>query len=172
MIRQAKQIYHDKVNAELSNPLTNIKKWWSISKNLCGKTYKSRIPTLIENDLITNPSKKACIFNDYFVSQTQLPGAGPSVVPNLPFYQSVTFLANSCATEDEVLILMRSVDILKASGSDGIGNKMIKFCSESLYLFFTKFVNFSFALGQYPTAWKMANVPIFKKGNSQWKVNY
>ena len=40
-------------------------------------------------------------------------------------------------------------------------------------LFFTKFVNFSFALGQYPTAWKMANVvPIFKKGNSQLKVNY
>ena len=68
---------------------------------------------------------------------------------------------------------MRSVDISKASGSDGIGNKMIKFCSESLYLFFAKFVNFSFALGQYSTAWKMANVvPIFKKGNSQLKVNY
>ena len=95
------------------------------------------------------------------------------MVPNLPFYQSVTFLANICATEDEILILMRSVDISKASGSDGIGYKMIKFCSESLYLFFTKFINFFFALGQYPTAWKMANVvPIFKKGNSQLKVNY
>ena len=138
LIRQAKQTYYDKVNAELSNPLTNIKKWWSISKNLCGKTYKSRIPTLIENDdLITNPREKACIFNDYFVAQTQLPGAGSSVVPNLPFYQSVTFLANICVTEDEILILMRSVDISKASGSDGIGNKMIKFCSGSLYLFFT-----------------------------------
>ena len=53
-------------------------------------------------------------------------------MPNLPFYQSVTFLANICATEDEILILMRSVDISKASGSDGIGYKMIKFCSESL----------------------------------------
>ena len=69
------------------------------------------------------------------------------MVPNLPIYQSVTFLANICATEDEILISMCSVDISKASGSDGIGNKMIKLCSESLYLFFSKFVNFSFALG-------------------------
>jgi hypothetical protein len=61
--------------------------------------------------LIINPREKACIFNDYFVAQTQLPGAGSSVVPNLPFYQSVTFLANICVTEDEILILMRSVDI-------------------------------------------------------------
>ena len=63
LIRQVEQIYYDKVNAELSNPLTNIKKWWSISKNLCGKTYKSRIPTLIENDdLITNPREKGLYF--------------------------------------------------------------------------------------------------------------
>ena len=75
------------------------------------------------------------------------------MVSNLPFYQSVTFLANICVTEDEILILMRSVDISKASGSDGIGNKMINFFSEGLYLFFIKLANFSFALGQYPTAW-------------------
>jgi hypothetical protein len=56
-------------------------------------------------------------------------------VSNLPFYQSVTFLANICVTEDEILILMRSVDISKASGSDGIGNKMINFFPRAFICF-------------------------------------
>ena len=68
---------------------------------------------------------------------------------------------------------MRNVDISKACGFDGIGNRIIKSCCEGIHSFFTKFVNLSFALGQYPTVWKMANVvPIFKKGGPQLKINY
>ena len=68
---------------------------------------------------------------------------------------------------------MRNVDIRKACGFDGIGNRIIKSCSDGIYSFFTKFINLSLALGQYPTVWKMANVvPIFKKGEPQLKVNY
>lgn len=61
----------------------------------------------------------------------------------------------------------------KACGCDGIGNKIIKICSVGLYQFFTKFINVSFALGQYPSKWKLANViPLFKKDNRQIKTNY
>jgi hypothetical protein len=68
---------------------------------------------------------------------------------------------------------MRNVDISKACGFDGIGNRIIKSCCEGIHSFSTKFVNLSFALGQYPTVWKMANVvPIFKKGEPQLKINY
>ena len=68
---------------------------------------------------------------------------------------------------------MQNVDISKACGFDGIGNRIIKSCCEGIHSFFTKFVNLSFALGQYPTVWKMANVvPIFKKGEPQLKINY
>ena len=137
LIRSAKQCYYDKVHRDLSNPLINAKKWWSISNNFCGKKNSSRIPTLLENNiLINNPKEKASIFNSYF------------------------------------LTLVRNVDISKACGFDGIGNRIIKSCSDGIYSFFTKF-NLSFALGQYPTVWKMANVvPIFKKGDPQLKVNY
>ena len=87
--------------------------------------------------------------------------------------QTVTFLARVYANEDEILALMRNVDIRKACGFDGIGNRIIKSCSDGIYSFFTKFINLSLALGQYPTVWKMANVvPIFKKGEPQLKVNY
>ena len=47
------------------------KKWWSISRKLCGKMI-SNIPALKENGItIENPVHKAQIFNDHF-SQTQL----------------------------------------------------------------------------------------------------
>ncbi len=74
LIRYSKQKYYDKVNIDLGNPKINAKKWWSISKNLCGKKNNPRIPTIVENGLsINNPKEKACIFNSYFVAQTQLP---------------------------------------------------------------------------------------------------
>jgi hypothetical protein len=51
-----------------------------------------------------------------------------------------------------------------ACGCDGIGNKIIKLCSEGLYQFFTKSINLSFAHEQYPCKWELANViPLFKK---------
>ena len=76
------------------------------------------------------------------------------------------FLAGVYANEDEILTLMRNVDTSKACGFDGIGNRIIKSCSDGIYSFFTKFINLSFALGQFPIVWKMANVvPIFKKAN-------
>ena len=60
LIRSAKQCIYDKINKDLSSPSINVKKWWSISKNLCGRTNNSRIPTILENYvLINNPKQKA-----------------------------------------------------------------------------------------------------------------
>ena len=65
------------------------------------------------------------------------------------------------------------LDISKACGYDGIGNKIIKLCSEVFHVYFTYFINLSLSLGQYPSAWKLANViPLFKNDNPQHKVNY
>jgi hypothetical protein len=38
---------------------------------------------------------------------------------------------------------------------------------------FTNLINLMFLSGQFPQSWKLANViPLFKKGNRQFKVNY
>ena len=69
--------------------------------------------------------------------------------------------------------LMSSVNISKATGYDGISNKIIRLCSEGLYKPFTSLINTSFRLGQYPSAWKLANVlPLFKKDDRQLKTNH
>jgi hypothetical protein len=49
----------------------------------------------------------------------------------------------------------------------------MKMCAKGLYESFTNLINLMFLLGQFPQSWKLANViPLFKKGNRQFKVNY
>ena len=165
--------FYERANTDLSNPDTNCKKWWSIVNKVCGRENSSTIPPIIENEVpIFDSKEKACIFNDYFVLQTELPLAN-AIPPIIQPYQTQQFLSNIIATEEQVLELMKGVDISKACGYDGIGNKIIKLCSEGFHVYFTYFINLSLSLGQYPSAWKLANViPLFKNDNPQHKVNY
>ena len=60
---------------------------------------------------------------------------------------------------------MKNVDITKACGHDGVGNKIIQLCCEGFCEFFTNFINLSFDLGKFPFQWKLANViPLFGSG--------
>ena len=60
----------------MSNPDINCKKWWSIVNRVCGRENSSSIPTIVENEVpILDSKEKGYIFNEYFVSQTELPGA-------------------------------------------------------------------------------------------------
>ena len=69
--------------------------------------------------------------------------------------------------------LCHPVNISKATGYEGISNKIKRLCSEGLYKPFTSLINTSFRLGQYPSAWKLANVlPLFKKDDRQLTINY
>ena len=74
--------------------------------------------------------------------------------------------------KSKVLELMKGVGISKACGYHGVGNKIIKLCSEGFHLYFTHFINLSLSLAQYPSEWKLATViPLFKNDNHQLKVN-
>ena len=60
--------------------------------------------------------------------QTELPVANV-IPPVIQPYQTQRLLSSIIATEEQVLELMKGVDISKACGHDGIGNKIIKsFC--------------------------------------------
>ena len=173
LTRSAKQIYYDKLNKDLGNPKINSKKWWSITKSLWGSTNVSLVPTIIENDVpAAYPGEKANIFNDYFVAQGRLPGAD-TLLPSVQLHPSARDFLTIAVEEEEIFRLMKNVDVTKASGCDGFGNRTIKLCAEGLCSSFTKLVNRSFALGKYPSQWQLANViPLYKKENRQLKINY
>ena len=71
----------------------------------------------------------ACILNDFFVFQTELAGAN-TISPVISPYQTQQFLSSFIATEEQVLQLMRGVDTSKVYGYDGVGNRIIKMCSD------------------------------------------
>jgi len=172
LIRHAKKAYHEKANNELSDPKINKKKWWSITKRLCGNNTSS-IPIIVENGVpIVDPKEKASCFNDFFVSQTFLPNSD-SDPPFVPQHSTITTISDVIATSDEVRKLMQNVDVSKACGHDGVGNKIIKICAEGIYKSFTDFINLSFKKVSYPMEWKRANViPLYKKDNRSSITNY
>ena len=173
LIRFAKKSFHESANKDLSNPDINCKKWWSIVNRVCGGENSSSILPIVENEVTIFDSKeKACIFNEYFVLQSELPVAN-AILPALQPYQTQRFLSSIIATEEQVLELMNGVDISKACGYDGVGNKIIKLCSEGFHVYFTHFINLSLSLRQHPSEWKLANVILlFKNDDRQLKVNY
>ena len=60
--------YFDKVNDDLSDPKISTKKWWSISKRLCGGNEVTSIPAIVEDGVtITDPiEKQKCSMRNLF----------------------------------------------------------------------------------------------------------
>ena len=84
-----------------------------------------------------------------------------SPIKHSDFYAVLLLQKSRCLN-----LIMKGVDISKACGYDGIGNKIIKLCSEGFHVYFTHFINLSLSFGQYPSEWKFANViPLFKNDN-------
>ena len=135
--------------------------------------YHTAIPAIIDgNSFITEPKEKADLFNNYFASQSCIPNSETAEVPLLvpcSLYSMDSILAD----EEIVYNLLSTVNVAKACGYDGISNRIIKFCSAGLCKVFTRLINLSISFGQFPSAWKIANVlPLFKKDNRQLKFNY
>ena len=73
----------------------------------------------------------------------------------------------------KILSLIRSLSTNKANGWDDLSISMIKICDHSIVRSFCLIYERCIESGQYPQAWKRANVlPIHKKGSRQLKTNY
>ena len=76
-------------------------------------------------------------------------------------------------TEDEVLDLLQTVDVSKASGHDKISGSMLKATAASIAAPVTELFNKSISTGCFPKMWKRSNlVPIPKSGDKGNPANY
>ena len=112
----------------------------------------------------TDDQLKANLLNSYFASQTILETA--QVAPEgRPPPASVTLGSVVALPEEEYKILLR-LDPQKATGPDGIGNKILKEPVLPLSKPLSELLNFCLSQGTYPEQWKVAQViPILKKGD-------
>jgi hypothetical protein len=132
----------------------------------------TQIPPIKEGGIfISDPLKKAELFNNYFATQSTLSSSNP--VPEISGNFCDRSLTHAVTNAVEVYNLLKNVDVTKACGHDGIGNRIIRLCANGLHESFTKLINISFSLGQFPDEWKFANViPVFKKDEHYFKNNY
>ena len=73
----------------------------------------------------------------------------------------------------EVTDILASLPLNKASGPDGISNRILKECSHSLARPLCSLFNTSLSIGKFPRQWKDANVcAVLKKGDPILPVNY
>ena len=132
-IKLAKACHYDRQAKLLGDSITNPKRYWTLVKSLLGNKVTKKIPTLREGScLYQTDLEKAEHLNDYFYKQSVL-----ELTPDtdrLPEFEYVTDkrLSDFTITEEQVIKVLQSLNEHKASGPDGIGNKLLKILPQVL----------------------------------------
>ena len=80
---------------------------------------------------------------------------------------------DSFVSPEEVLFLIRNLDVKKANGPDGISAYMLKATAESITYSLAKLFSLSLSAGKFPALWKSAHVvPVPKSANKVDASNY
>ncbi len=173
-IRIAKAKYRINQTAQLSDPNIGVKKYWSIMKEIYGNKIKASIPTLIDDNVTYSTDiDKANLFADLFSSQCSLDPPPPGYsLPDLE-YLTDQRLSNVVFEVDQVYRILKSLDIGKATGPDGIGNRLLKECADTLAVPLTDIYNKSMNDMIFPDDWKLSHIsPVYKKAFRHIKENY
>ena len=115
---------------------------------------------------------KANIFNKFFAEQCT-PLKNNSVLLVNQMFLTQSRLSSISFKLDEILKIVRALDINKAYGYDDISIRMIKICDKSLLKPLIILFENSTKSSCYPDIWKRSNIiPIHKKNDKQLVNNY
>jgi hypothetical protein len=154
----------------LNNRMLNPKSFWKTLKSKYNTTLKPTIPPLLHNNiLIADPIQKAELFNNFFVSQTVLDDRSTFLPPNYPSVRSSIQHIN--ITEFHTFKVLANLDPSKATGPDGIGNKLLKEAAPAICGPLSKLFQKSIDMGIYPDMWKVANITSLHKKGSVYDCN-
>ena len=101
--------------------------------------------------------------NNFFISVSDIEEAN---IP-LPNFNSRTesVLSQIQVSESEVKDILNTLKVYKATGPDGISNRMLKHTSKSIAKPLSKLFNLSLEQRMYPNLWKTASaMATFQKG--------
>ena len=174
IINLAKKNHQEKIKSLLLTTNPNEKTYWKLAKQIYGSKKILGIPSLmVENVPVTTSADKATNFNKYFAEQQSQ--------PQIPFnhqlppiiFLTETRLSSIQTTQTEVLKILKSLDIGKANGSDGVSNRLLKETAAQIATPLTELFNSSFSTSKVPSSWKESNIcPIHKKDDKSQISNY
>ena len=170
---ESKDKYYNKLAMKLTNLKTNSKNYWSILTIFYnGRKITIISPLLKDGKLESDFKIKANHFIFFFASQCT------SLVNNSKLPEKIT--NNSAARltlikfdNNDILKVIRPLNVNKAHDHDGISVRMMKMCDESLIRQLSLIFRGCFDTCVYPDTWKKSNiVPVHKKGDKQIVNNY
>ena len=173
LFSSTKALYYDNLAKKLNNPLLQTKTYWSILKTFYNDKKIPIIPPLLVNDkFVTDIQMKANIFNKFFADQCT-PLKNNSSLPVNQIFLTQSRLTSLDFNEDELLKIIRALNINKAHGHDDISIRMIKICDKSLIKPLTFLFKTSVRSSHYPDIWKKSNIiPVHKKNDKRLVNNY
>ena len=173
MIRESKEGQTNKIVNKLKSDSLSSGSWWTILKSFIAPTSKSALPLLDHNGRIfTEEQEKANFLNDFFCEQTVLNDQN-AVLSNITPFAVASHLADIVLTQTEIESVLKALATGKASGPNGLNNRVLKELANEISEPFCSLFNYSRSLGSFPTHWKYANIsPIPKKGDLSLLTNH
>ena len=166
-------MYYENLGKKLNNLLLQVKTYWSILKTFYNDNKILLIPPLlIDNKFVTDIRTKANIFNKFFAEQCT-PLNNGSVLPSNQEFLTQERLYSIDLSNDEILKLIRSLNVHKAHGHDDISIRMKKIYDKSLVKPLIMLFQNSMTSTHYPDIWKRSNIIlVHKKNDKQLIQNY
>ena len=176
LIRKAKSDHVEVLANRIKAGSLSSGDWWKCLRSFITDDRRETIPPLFDastSNLTQSDQQKADVLNAFFISQSHLDDSNhdlsslPSLVdsPN-----SITSIAVSPSKVEDAISCLK---VGKASGPDGIDNRIWIQLSDQLCLPLSDLFNCSLSLRKLPQSWKIANVcAIFKKGERSVPSNY
>ena len=120
--------------------------------------------------MTVNDTEKVEILSEFFKSVYT-----DKDTSSVPKYHKRTdeTLTSVSVSEDDILQALRSLNVNKSPGPDGVHPRLLKECAEQLAYPLKRLFDRTMKEGKIPKAWKIAEVrPIFKKGKKSLPGNY
>lgn len=173
LIRLAKSNHISKLTEKIKSESISSKGWWSLLKQFIGCSKSATIPPLRDdNNIFTDAKDKANLLNSFFCRQTVVDDTNKAV-PNIDIYHGNAVLSSIELSPADVYTLLHGLPTSKASGPDGISNRILRETANELSVPLCSIFNYSLSRGAVPRCWKQANVcPIFKAGDPSVPSNY
>ena len=158
--------------SKLEDAFSAPKTYWTIINHLL---YNKKIPAipplLVDGNFVSDFNKKANPFNNFFASICT-PIKNASTLPYFS-YRTNSRINSFHATENDILLILKSLDSTKARGCDNLSVRMIKICNESITIPLKIIFDETLKNSVFPEIWKRANVvPLHKKEDKSLVKNY
>ena len=173
LIRDSKKSFYDGISNKLKSYKLSSRDWWSILKKVISPTSNFFIPPLESNgNIYTDEIDKANILKQFFQSQTFLTEQN-ATIPDLVPYETNSFLNSTNLTPIDVLCILNQLPLGKATGPNGLSNRILKELFSEVSEPLCSFYSLSLRTGIVPSSYKMGNVcSIFEKGDPFLPSNY